>query len=314
MEAEAKYTLVGVIVLMVAALLVLGLVWLGGWADTIAYRHYTIYFSHQSMDGLDVNSAVKMRGIKVGVVSNLDLTSEVQGSVRVTINVDEHTPLRQGAQAYIKRNVVTGLATLEIVNGDAGAPVLTEAPKGERYPVIAEGSSDLDKVASAVSRMAENGAEMLDKMNGVLTEQNRKSLSQTLANLRDLSDFMVQNKRSVAETLQSLHAAIDEFRVLGASISQTVAKTEGNLQGVSKDASVALKQAALTMENLQKETSAISQRLQALSDTSTVEVTAIGRDVRTATDAVTLAARKLANPRSLLLEAGKAQPGPGEKK
>jgi phospholipid/cholesterol/gamma-HCH transport system substrate-binding protein len=314
MEAEAKYTLVGVIVLLAVALLVLGLVWLGGWADTIAYRHYTIYFNHQSMDGLDVNSAVKMRGIKVGVVSDLDLSSEAQGSVRVTVNVDEHTPVRQGAQAYIKRNVVTGLATLEIVNGEAGVPLLTEAPKGESYPVIAEGSSDLDKVASAVSRMAENGAEVLDRMNGVLTEQNRKALSQTLANLRDLSDFMVQNRASIAETLQSLHAAIDEFRVVGASISQAVAKTEGSIQGVSKDASAALKQAALTMENLQKETSAISQKLQALSDTSSVEITAISRDVRTGTDAVTLAGRKLANPRSLLLEAAKPKPGPGEKK
>lgn len=314
MEAEAKYTLVGVIVLLVTALLVLGLFWLGGWADTITYRHYTIYFGHQSMDGLDVNSAVKMRGIKVGVVADLDLSSEAQGGVRVTINVDEHTPVRQGAQAYIKRNVVTGLATLEIVNGEGGSPLLSEVPKGEKYPVIAEGSSDLDKVATAVSRMAENGAEALDKMNSVLTEQNRKALSQTLANLKDLSDFMVQNKRSVAETIQSLHAAVDEFRAVGASISQAVAKTDGSIQGVSKEASVALKQAILTMENMQRETSAISHKLQALSDTSTVEITAIGRDVRTASDAVTVASRKLANPRALLLEAGKPKPGPGEKK
>ena len=44
MEAEAKYTLVGVIVLLVVALLGLGMVWLGGWANSIAYSPYTIYF------------------------------------------------------------------------------------------------------------------------------------------------------------------------------------------------------------------------------------------------------------------------------
>ena len=313
MEAEAKYTLVGVIVLAVAALLGLGLFWLGGLADTIAYRHYTIYFNHQSMDGLDVNSAAKMRGIKVGVVSDLDLSSEAQGGVRVTVNVDEHTPVRQGAQAYVKRNVVTGLATLEIANGDAGAPALIEAPKGEKYPVIAEGSSDLDKVAGAVSRMAENGAEVLDKMNGVLTQQNRKALSQTLANLRDLSDYMVQNKRSLGETIQALRAVADEFRVAGANISHAAATAEGSIQGISKEANVTLKQAALTMENLQKETSAISQKLQSLADTSSLEITAIGRDVRATTDAVTVAGRKLSNPQALLLGAGKPKPGPGEK-
>lgn len=313
MEAEAKYTLVGVIVLLVAALLALGLVWLGGWANTIAYRHYTIYFSHQSMDGLDVNSAVKMRGIKIGVVSALDLTAEAQGGVRVTVNVDEHTPVRQGAQAYVKRNVVTGLATVEITNGDVGAPLLAEAPKGEKYPVIAEGSSDLDKVATAVSRMAENGADVLDKMNGVLTEQNRKALTQTLANLKDLSDYLVQNKRSLTETAEALRAAAEEFRVVGANISQVAVKAEGGIQGISKEATVTLRQASLAMENLQKQTSAISQNLQNLSDASSLEITAIGRDVQTGTDAVTVAARKLANPRNLLLEAGKPKPGPGEK-
>ena len=313
MESEAKYTLVGIVVLVAVALLVLGLVWLGRWADTINYRHYTILFNHQSADGLDVNSAVKMRGIKVGAVSDLKLASESQGGVRVTINVDENTPVHQGAQAYVKRNVVTGLATVEIANSEGTAPLLTEAPKGERYPVIGEGSSDLDKVATAVSRMAENGAEVLDKMNAVLTEQNRKALTQTLANLRDLSDYMVQNKRSLGETIQALRAVAEQFQVAGANISQVAAKAEGSIQGLSQEATVTLRQAAQTMENLQTETRAISQKLQSLSDTSSVEITAIGRDVRATTDAVTVAGRKLSNPKALLLGAGKPKPGPGEK-
>lgn len=313
MEAEAKYTLVGVIVLLATAMLALGLVWLGGWANTITYRQYTIYFNHQSMDGLDVNSAVKMRGIKVGVVSNLDLSSEAQSGVRVTINVDEHAPLRQGAQAYVKRNIVTGLATVEIANGEAGAPALTEAPKGEKYPVIAEGSSDLDKVATAVSRMAENGAEVLDKMNGVLTDENRKALTRTLANLRNLSDYMVQNKHNLTETIQAMRAVAEEFRVAGADISRVALKAEGSIQGISTEATATLKQAALTMENLQKESNAISQKLQNLSDTGSLEITAGGRDVRAAADAVTAAGRKLSNPQALLLGSGRAKPGPGEK-
>ena len=63
MEANARYTLVGTMVLAVAALLVLGMFWIAGKADDIAYRHYAIEFSNQSMDGLDVDSSVKMRGI-----------------------------------------------------------------------------------------------------------------------------------------------------------------------------------------------------------------------------------------------------------
>lgn len=313
MEADAKYTLVGVIVLLVAAMLGLGLAWLAGWGDTIAYKHYNIYFTKQSMDGLDVNSAVKMRGIKVGAVTDLDLSSKGHDGVRVGIKVDEHTPVRQGAQAYVKRNVVTGIATIEIANANPGAPLLTEVPSGEKYPVIAEGSSDLDKVATAVSKMAENGAQVLEKMNGVLTEENSRALAKTLANLENISAYMVQNKQSLDETIQALRAAADEFRIASANISQAATRAEDNISGVGNQATVALKDAASAMENLQKETTVLSQKLQNLSDTSSLEITAIGRDVRNSADAVTLAGRKLANPQSLILGTGKAKPGPGEK-
>jgi phospholipid/cholesterol/gamma-HCH transport system substrate-binding protein len=313
MEAEAKYTLVGVMVLLVAGLLTLGLIWLGGWGDTIAYKRYTIYFNNQSMDGLAVDSAVKMRGIKVGAVADLDLSSEARGGVRISIKVDEHTPVRQDAQAYVKRNLVTGLATVEITSADSQTPPLTDVPKGEKYPVIAEGRSDIDKVATAVSRMAENGAEVLDKMNSVLTYENSKALAKTLANLEDLSNYLVQNKRSLDETAQALRAAADEFRFAGASISQAATRAEGSVVGVGNQATLALKEAAKAMESLQKESSAISQRLQTLSDTGSVEITAIGRDVRTSADAVAVAGRKLSNPRELLLGSGKSRPGPGEK-
>jgi phospholipid/cholesterol/gamma-HCH transport system substrate-binding protein len=313
MEAEAKYTLVGVIVLLVAASVALGLIWLGGWGGTSTYRHYTIYFSNQSVDGLDVDSAVKIRGIKVGAVTGIKLSSAGPGGVRVDVKVGEDSPVHQGARAYVKRNLVTGLATVEIADGDPRAPLLTEVGSGESYPVIAESTSDLDKVATAVSRMAENGAEVLQKMNGVLTEDNSKALTKTLANLENLSTYLVQNKRSLEETAQALRAAADEFRVASANISQAATRTEGSIVGVGNAATLALNDAAKAMENLQRETTAVSQKVQTLADIGTNQITDIGRDVRTSADAITVAGRKLANPRSLLLGSGKSKPGPGEK-
>ncbi|MGA7181680.1 MAG: MlaD family protein [Thiobacillaceae bacterium] len=313
MEAEAKYTVVGVVVLLVAALLSLGLIWLGGWGDTIAYKHFNIYFNNQSMDGLDIGSAVKMRGIKVGAVTALDLSSGHQGGVRVGIKVDENTPVRQGAQAYVKRNVVTGLATVEITNTDPSAALLTQVQEGEQYPVISESSSDLDKVATAVSRMAENGAEVLEKMNGVLTDRNSKALAKTLVNLEDISNYLVQNKQSMGETIQALKAAADQFRIAATSISQAANQAQGSIAGVGNQATVTLKEAAKAMEDLQKESSAISRKLQTLTDTGSVEITSIGRDVRSSADAIAVAGRRLSNPRSLLLGSGKSKPGPGEK-
>jgi len=313
MEADARYTLVGAVVLVVAALVVLSTLWIAGKADDIAYRHYTVYFRSQSMDGLDVDSAVKMRGIRVGMVSDFDFVSRPEEAVRVVVKVSENVPVRQGAVAYVKRNLVTGLATIEIANPADSAPFLVETPKGEKYPVIAEGSSDLDNVASAVARMAENGAQVLDKINTLLSDENQARISATLNNLEQISGHLAGSKGSLDAAIQGIRDASDEFRFAGASIAQAATRAEGSIVGMGQNTQAALKEAARTLESMQKETQAISEKLQALSDTGTLELGAMSRDVRTAADAVTAAGQKLSNPKALLLGPGKQQPGPGEK-
>jgi phospholipid/cholesterol/gamma-HCH transport system substrate-binding protein len=313
MEAEARYTLVGAVVLVVASLGVLATLWIAGKAEDIAYRHYTIYFRSQSMDGLDVDSAVKMRGIRVGAVTDFNFVSQPDEAVRVIIKVSEQVPVRQGAEAYVKRNVVTGLATIEIANPPDHGDLLSEAPKGEEYPVIAEGSSELDKVALAVSKMAENGAQVLDKMNELLSDENQANFAATLANLEEISNHLVGSRQSLEAAVQGIRDASDEFRFAGASITQAATRAEGSVSAVGQNAQAALKEAALALENMQKEAQAISGKLQALSDTGTLEFGAMSRDVRSAADAVTVAGQKLSNPRALLLGPGKPQPGPGEK-
>jgi phospholipid/cholesterol/gamma-HCH transport system substrate-binding protein len=313
MEAEARYTLVGSVVIIVAALVVLATLWIAGKAEGIAYNHYTIYFRGQSMDGLAVDSAVKMRGIRIGMVTDFDFVSKPDVAVRVVIKVSEQAPIREGAEAYVKRNVVTGLATIEITNPPDHAPFLTAVPAGEEYPVIAEGSSELDKVASAVSQMAENGAQVLDKMNELLSDQNQANFSKTLANLQQISDHLVGSRQSLEAAVQGIRDASDEFRFAGASITQAATRAEGSITDVGQNAQVALKEAAHALENMQNEAQQISAKLQALSDAGTLEFGAMSRDVRTAADAVTVAGQKLSNPRALLLGPGKQQPGPGEK-
>ena len=93
MEPEAKYTLVGMAVVVLVALLVGALVWLrstGGEGD----RMYKIYFSRHSLEGLQVRSDVKMLGIRVGSVTGFRISPRRPGTVEVLIRVDETAPVR----------------------------------------------------------------------------------------------------------------------------------------------------------------------------------------------------------------------------
>jgi phospholipid/cholesterol/gamma-HCH transport system substrate-binding protein len=313
METEGRYTLVGTLVLAVIALLTVAIVWLAGAADTIAYQTYTLYFKQQSLDGLAVGSPVKMRGIKVGVVDGYRFAKGGDEAVSVTARIDEGVPVHVGAAAYIKRNLVTGIASVEINNGPSDSALLLEAPPGERYPVIAEGSSDIDKVATAASRLAINGAQVLEKMNTLLSDENQRAISQTLANLDELSSHLAANKASLDATVQGIRDASDEFRFAGASISQAATRAEGSIVGVGQNADAALKEAIVAMEKLQRDASLISGQIQQLAETGTLELTNVSRDVRTSADVLTTAGQRLSNPRTILFGPGQQQLGPGEK-
>lgn len=313
MEVEGRYTLVGSLVLAVIALMTLAIVWLSGLADHVAYQTYTLYFKQQSLDGLAVGSPVKIRGIKVGVVDSYRFATDKDEAVSVTARIDQGVPVHVGAEAYIKRNLVTGIASVEINNGPNDAPLLDTAPQGERYPVIAEGSSDIDKVATAVSRMAENGAQVLERMNTLLSDENQRAISQTLANLNELSSHLAANKQSLDAVVQGIRDASDEFRFAGASISQAATRAEGSIISIGENADIALKEAVVAMEKLQHEASLISGQIQQLTETSTLELTNVSRDVRTSADTLTTAGQRLSNPREILFGPGQQQLGPGEK-
>jgi phospholipid/cholesterol/gamma-HCH transport system substrate-binding protein len=313
METEGRYTLVGILVMGFMALMALAIVWLAGGADHIAYQTYTIYFKRQSLDGLAIGSPVKMRGIKVGVVDSYRFAQGGDEAVRVSARIDEGVPVRAGAAAYIKRNLVTGIAAVEINNGPTDSALLVEIPKGERYPVIAEGSSDIDKVATAVTRLAENGAQVVERMNALLSDENQRAISQTLANLNELSAHLAANKQSLEAVVQGIRDASDEFRFAGASIGQAATRAEGSIVGVGQNADAALKEAVVAMAKLQHDATLISERIQQLTETGTLELTNVSRDVRTSADTLTTAGQRLSNPRAILFGPSQQQLGPGEK-
>ena len=312
METEGRYTLVGALVLAVIALMALAIVWLAGAADNIAYRNYIVYFEEQSLDGLAVGSPVKMRGIKIGTVDGYDFANTRDEAVSVIARVDADLAMHRGAVAYIKRNLVTGIAAIEIVNGPNTEPVLTSVGD-EEYPVIAEGRSDIDKVAVTVTKLADSGGEILDKLNKVMSEENQRALSQSLANLKTLSAQLADSKEGLKPTLADVRASANEFRIASTSIRQATGRVEGSLVGLASNADVAIKEAVVAMDKLQQDASVISASIQQLSDTGTLEMARLSSEVRNSTEALTTTGQRLSDPRAILFGPAQPQLGPGEK-
>jgi len=154
---------------------------------------------------------------------------------------------------------------------------------------------------------------VLEKMNTLLSDDNQRAISQTLAHLNELSAHLAANKQSIDAAVQGIRDASDEFRFAGASISQAATRAEGSIVSVGQNANVALKEATVALEKLQHDAGQISTQIQQLSETGTLELTNVSRDMRATSDVLNTAGQRLSNPHAILFGPGQQQLGPGEK-
>lgn len=213
MEPEAKYTLVGVTVLILVALVATAVVWLKSSGEGVGARPYKIYFERQSLEGLEPRSYVTMRGIRVGSVTDFRFSSRRPGVVEVFITVDPTTPVRESTRATVGRHLVTGLASVQLANTTEESPPLAQVPPGEPYPVIAEGDSSMRRVSENLTQLAARADETLQRLNDTLSPENRAALAEALNNLRKLTaryDALGTEAERLTRRADKLLASSDE--------------------------------------------------------------------------------------------------------
>ena len=312
MEAEAKYTYVGIALILLVAALIAAVVWLnraGGRGD---FKYYTIFFERQPLDGLQIGGDVDMRGIKIGRVEDYDLLSEKINRVRVTIRTDPRAPVRTNTVAIVVRNFVTGIARITLITPEPAGPPLTEISDGQSYPVIAEGESSFDAIAGKVGRIGDIAAETLENINMLLTADNRAAVTSSLANIRDLTAGLNQRMKDLDKTLVTMNSAAIEVGRAGNRFSQLAETMGSQIPPALKQADQTLKDVSIAANALEKQTMALSRTLSDVASSTDEQFTVAVIELRVTVEAMTRLLDQLRDPRAALLGPGKTQRGPGE--
>ncbi|HSO06090.1 MAG TPA: MlaD family protein [Pelomicrobium sp.] len=312
MEAQARYVLVGTVIIILCAALVVFVLWLNRTGLQRDTDPYLIFFRQQSLDGLQVNSDVKMRGIKVGFVVNFAIVPEDVTTVRVLVRLDEGTPVRASTEATIVRNLVTGLAQIHLVNTDPNSPPLTKAPEGLPHPVIGEARSGYDEFTDALGRFAEEGVQTLERIQLVLTDDNIARLRGTLANLENLTLKLEQQTGKMAQTLTAVTRAADDFRTLTATLNRTATRMDANFATLSQETVRTLTTSREAVEALRGDLTAMAASIERLSGSGDQELRATARELRAAADSLARTARRLEDPSAALFGPHPGELGPGE--
>ena len=312
MESEARYAWVGGTIIILIVTLAMALLWLQGALDHREFQRYTVYFRQHSLDGLQLNSDVKMYGIKVGKVVDFEILSTEAKNVRVVVELDAKAPVLEGAEATVSRNLVTGLAYIEVENRREGAVPLNGTPKGERYPVIQEGPPRLARIAANLEQLAEQGNETLQRFNQALSDQNQQALSESLSGLATFSASLARRAPEIEAAIVASHAAMQELHGLSTAARQTLERSDARLERLGSKAEIVLDETREAVQAMRQDVHDTTAELRLATELGLQELQRTGRTLKQAGDNVGDAAIAVRGATDAVITPGKANLGPGE--
>ena len=304
MEPKVNYVLVGAFVVLFGAVLIVIVLWLVRGGPQRTYRSYYAYFG-ESVSGINEDSVVRYKGIKVGRVRNMRLDPENPERVRLVLDIAEGTPIKEDTVASLATQGLTGLAFIELGGGTRDSPPLMPPP-GQPYPVIKiKPSLPLDQAASTLMT---NLNEIASSLKDLTDKESRETMRKTMVNLAELTAALKQREKeldklfsSTDRTLENTREATEKLPALFSRATETAAALENMAQQFSR-----------TGKSVDSLLAGSQQDVQRFTNQTLSEAGLLIAEIRQLTERLQRLAQQVEqNPRSLLFGRRPA-PGPGE--
>ncbi len=240
MDDKVNYTLVGVFVLALGAVLIGGVLWLA--ADLGGHKRYETYESiiEESVSGLNIDAPVKYLGVDVGKVRQIRLDPKNPQHVQLLLLIERGTPIKQDTLAVLRTQGLTGIAYVELSGGSIDSPPLVATVEGQIPSIRSRPSLSL---------------RLESELTTVLANLNRTSRNLTAA-LDD--DNRVQLKKMLTATAELTQALAAQQQVLSAGIADA-ARTARNTARASEQLGPMLTRLGASADALAKMADAVAR-------------------------------------------------------
>ena len=296
MAKGRSYFLLGLFVIVGVLVGAAAIIWLGATKYFQKGSMYATYFD-ESVQGLQVDSIVKYRGVDIGSVRLIDIAPD-RRLVEVLMKIDVDNFSVNGVAAKLSLAGITGIVYVELDRTTPGETTLS--PKGFQspYPVIPSAPSDIKQIEASVNDVLKSLKEIDlkgisdqvlkttktidefvsgERMNHILTNLGKASVN--LASLTQKIDATMSNG-SVDEVIQGARDAVKDARALiaqtraeieGMKLRQTAAKVGDLVEMTSRKTEVTLTDAGIAVESLRR----AADSLEALIDRLSVDPSAL---------------------------------------
>src|SRR5215470_5077388 len=236
MQSKKEQVLVGVFVLIAAAVLITTLFALsgafGGSAST-----FRAYFPFAG--GLEPGSTVRYAGgPKVGRVEKLQLDPKDPSHIEITFSVQADLPLKTDSHVKIMSLSPLGDNHLEIIPGTdkarlaASGAVLPSEPYVDFNALTARINDIAPQAQQLLTTLNDRATELkvtVNRINDLMSDRNRANLASTLSETRGM---ISENRPNVKSTVQNLNAASQKFTPLIEDLRKTSAQANEALNHV----------------------------------------------------------------------------------
>jgi phospholipid/cholesterol/gamma-HCH transport system substrate-binding protein len=229
-ETDVNYALVGLFTVVLGAALVAIVLWLGPREYEKSYEVYYAYMS-ESVSGLSVDAPVKYRGVEVGKVKKIALVPDNPEQVRLTLYIEEGTPIKQDTVAMLSVQGLTGIAFVDLTGGTREAPPLS-VKQGQEYPVISTAPSLFTRVDTTLTQLAARLNTLADQTTSLLGEDNRAALRQTLADIRAVAKTLAAHSNSLGRGIDAAAGVMENAARAGAQLPVLADRTAHALESL----------------------------------------------------------------------------------
>ncbi len=210
-------------------------------------NYYVTYFN-ESVQGLDIDSPVKYRGVPVGRVERIEVAPDSK-LIKVVLKIETGQALNREIVAQLKSVGITGSMFIELDRWKRGEPDRSPALSfPSEYPIVASKPSDIsqllqgiDDVLNKINRVDFEGITLkiksnLDRIEQTVADANVKGLSKSVeASLESLRRILQDEKlkhimASMEQASRSMNAMLEKGNSAMAAAEKIFVSTGGIIE------------------------------------------------------------------------------------
>ena len=314
MERNANYALVGLATTLLFAGLVIFVIWLARLSSADDFDQYDVVFT-EPVRGLSEGGFVFFNGIRVGEVTDIKLDPVNPNRVVTRVRLDGETPVRIDSRAQLEPQGITGVNYIQITAGSPRQPLLEPRRRNE-IPIIRSTPSAFAGLLEGGGTVLQRTVESLDRVNLLLSDQNLRTISRSVADVQTLTSEAAANRAIVGETrlaIADTRAALQQAQVALQGVDRTTSEViqlvEDSQGLVNGDAKRALADVASAAAEIKTAAAEVRTSIQQVAEPSTEfartglpQITTAVASLQEAADSVQRLTEQLnQSPRGLLL-------------